>query len=631
MVTKIELRVHAGAPSSRRDDDRYRNLAEAYLGRIGRRVVSLDADDTTVTEATEAETLRRGPSVANEVLHDPTIDASISILRHRNETTFVEDTQLAYNALESQLQTSSLTIPEVTPAKRRLPADLRDDSPWPEDLEGHSPAALRSSPPPHRVLDAPVPSPVQERVAKKPRLQQNGFKAPAFKPFRPPLKRTTPSPRSTPGPRAPFNAAARTPSDREASQSSYLKTPVLVTPEERRRVETVRPGKPSLDSQSAVDHPQKEDEGTSRMPPAKGKLPDYRERTPRQQLHLPYVPFQESSQVGLAFVGQPRHDATTPEPHHHQSESKATVVSGAETTSELPTSYSLSDLTSEGSRARLRNLQRSTSDPGPLAGGSHGSEGQRASLRSCSQPPQVERAVAGGPRVNEMLPLEDSVAAKITAKQVPVTEAVPAAATERPSTLEQAPKRTITDPSTLKPIQPVPSHPAAPNSSRPAASAATSQAPPVAVSFDDLPSEIRPPEPAVSTDNFTTHITDSLRWLAESELADHYNPVSVSRDIRPLERGYWLIQTSAWSEKLQLDFWQFLVKMVGSGRAGWATWCHRESEDKSLGTVQVFCWGEVVKHIYLLLYVASQSKVRKIGMQWIDAGGEIVVQMRRPP
>jgi hypothetical protein len=46
--------------------------------------------------------------------------------------------------------------------------------------------------------------------------------------------------------------------------------------------------------------------------------------------------------------------------------------------------------------------------------------------------------------------------------------------------------------------------------------------------------------------------------------------------------------------------------------------------------VRVFCWGEVVRHVYLMLYVASKSKVRKLGLKWIDAEGEVVVQMRGP-
>jgi hypothetical protein len=44
--------------------------------------------------------------------------------------------------------------------------------------------------------------------------------------------------------------------------------------------------------------------------------------------------------------------------------------------------------------------------------------------------------------------------------------------------------------------------------------------------------------------------------------------------------------------------------------------------------VRVYCWGEVARHVYLMLYVASKSKVRKLGLKWIDADGEVVVQMR---
>ena len=140
-------------------------------------------------------------------------------------------------------------------------------------------------------------------------------------------------------------------------------------------------------------------------------------------------------------------------------------------------------------------------------------------------------------------------------------------------------------------------------------------------------------------DKYTTHVTDSLRFLAEdSEIKGHYQPSTVLRDIRPLERGYWLIDTSSWLSQIQVDFWSFLEKLVGNGSAGWGVWCTRgkseesvppcDPNETSLGTVKVFCWGEIVKHVYLLLYVASKSKVRKLGLRWIDAEGKTIVQMR---
>lgn len=84
---------------------------------------------------------------------------------------------------------------------------------------------------------------------------------------------------------------------------------------------------------------------------------------------------------------------------------------------------------------------------------------------------------------------------------------------------------------------------------------------------------------------------------------------------------------------------------------GWGVWCcrgeaeadaeaHQDDGDgysRKVGEgepgggedmVKVFCWGEVVKEIYLLLYVASKSRVRKAGLRWVDGRGEVVVRMR---
>ena len=65
--------------------------------------------------------------------------------------------------------------------------------------------------------------------------------------------------------------------------------------------------------------------------------------------------------------------------------------------------------------------------------------------------------------------------------------------------------------------------------------------------------------------------------------------------------------------------------MIGPGRVGWGVWCTREADTL---VVRVYCWGEVARHVYLMLYVASKSKVRKLGLNWVDADGEVVVQMR---
>lgn len=152
----------------------------------------------------------------------------------------------------------------------------------------------------------------------------------------------------------------------------------------------------------------------------------------------------------------------------------------------------------------------------------------------------------------------------------------------------------------------------------------------VETSLSDLPITIIAPEPAASTGKFTTHITERLLFLSdESELSGHFNPVFIKRQIQPLERGHWSFNPSIWTLCLQTKFWQFLERFICQGHAGWGVFCAREPfRDQGLGSVQVFCWGEIVKHIYLLLYVASNSQIRNLGLKWIDAEGHLIVEMR---
>jgi hypothetical protein len=52
-----------------------------------------------------------------------------------------------------------------------------------------------------------------------------------------------------------------------------------------------------------------------------------------------------------------------------------------------------------------------------------------------------------------------------------------------------------------------------------------------------------------------------------------------------------------------------------------------EGSEHELGTVKVFCWGEVVGHVWLLCYVASQARLKRVESQWVDADGEVVVRI----
>lgn len=173
-----------------------------------------------------------------------------------------------------------------------------------------------------------------------------------------------------------------------------------------------------------------------------------------------------------------------------------------------------------------------------------------------------------------------------------------------------------------------------------------------------LAMQINPPPPATSSDSFKTHVTSTLQsFPSDSKLAGRYRPVKVSRPLRISERGYWLIDTSSWAVATQIKFWTFLEASIKPGLCGWGIWCMRENnstghnddttardestehddttrynedvaeEQHELGVVKVFCWGEVVEHVWLLCYVASVCKLRNIESTWIDAEGKVVIRI----
>jgi hypothetical protein len=155
--------------------------------------------------------------------------------------------------------------------------------------------------------------------------------------------------------------------------------------------------------------------------------------------------------------------------------------------------------------------------------------------------------------------------------------------------------------------------------------------------FKFLPIQIHPPPPPTGSDSFVSHITPQLKsqfWDSE-ELQGKYKPFP-HRALRQSERGYWQFDTRAWSPKIQIKFWIFLQSNIGSGVSGWGIWCLRENEvtgdedgeaEHELGIVKVFCWGEVVGHVWLLCYVASQARLKRVESQWVDADGEVVVRI----
>lgn len=491
MVTRIDLLVHTTAPSSRNDDERFKTQAEAYTSFVAAgtssRVIShgstsrlpLSSPDD-VFEANVIDEMRqtsaKPDSEPSNIICDP--------------TTFLEETQLGYTALESQIFPTSSRTPRKT-FKRALPVEQQiheDKIPGTEGTEHHASRQDESSSS-HRIpsQSSYLMSPVLDRSSKKPRINE---------------------------------------ANRQYFQSSR-----------------------------------------SVLPPSE--------------------PAQYNGELVTASTGPaPTLGQTALESQQHS-------FPGDDITSELPTSYSLSDMSPESHRNRQNSIQRSTSDPGPTADGPVDSQ-------------SAEQRRSG---VSQELPLRHAIQEDETeANQSHARQTHPKSSNSETAVKDFAPVRnederikatpiiTTTDPST---------HP-------------------------DLPITIRAPAPQPSLQPFKTHITDSLKYLDETaSLAQSYKPIYVSRDPEQSERGSWTFDITPWPPQLRTEFFAFLAKMIEPGRVGWGVWCVREGSPLAL-VVRVFCWGEVVRHVYLMLYVASKSKVRKLGLRWVDAGGEVVVQMRGP-
>ncbi|PWY71824.1 hypothetical protein BO94DRAFT_539414 [Aspergillus sclerotioniger CBS 115572] len=181
-----------------------------------------------------------------------------------------------------------------------------------------------------------------------------------------------------------------------------------------------------------------------------------------------------------------------------------------------------------------------------------------------------------------------------------------------------------------------------------------------------LPMEIRPRLPPVSSGRFVSHITPTLAMLATRLMSPRaYNPIKQTRTLDNLERGYWYVRLSLetqtlderprpanpnpmiWETPLFTRFWTFLSEFIAKeGRAGWGVWCILEDAEPTASpssetvapppgdpghiksvTLKVYAWGEITSHVYLLLFLASERHIRKMGLQWRDSADEVVIQM----
>ena len=121
-------------------------------------------------------------------------------------------------------------------------------------------------------------------------------------------------------------------------------------------------------------------------------------------------------------------------------------------------------------------------------------------------------------------------------------------------------------------------------------------------------------------------ITQALTELARQlNIKKRFKPEQQTRDLDPLERGYWLVDCTSWDDSLKESCWGFLNKYITSGTAGWGVWCTR---DAAFSYIRLFCFGCVVGHMHLVLYLATQREIWYTRSSWVAGDGQTVIVMR---
>jgi hypothetical protein len=148
--------------------------------------------------------------------------------------------------------------------------------------------------------------------------------------------------------------------------------------------------------------------------------------------------------------------------------------------------------------------------------------------------------------------------------------------------------------------------------------------------FQGLPSEIFPPAPTITVQvprRLPSQITKFLETL-KIQNPNRYKPRRNRRSLDHDERGCWIVDNSTWPSAVQFEFWTSLADHVSSGRLGWGVTLHRDIlRPHELGLVHLFCWGEIVEHIWLALWLCSGGRISGSGSSWMDAEESVVIEV----
>lgn len=160
-------------------------------------------------------------------------------------------------------------------------------------------------------------------------------------------------------------------------------------------------------------------------------------------------------------------------------------------------------------------------------------------------------------------------------------------------------------------------------------SSATAQTPargiPTTNSLKDLEIATSTPRASIQNVDPSDMITPPLVHLAKTaDLEQRYRPESQTRELQALERGYWLLDCSSWETEAKQDFWEFMTAYLGQEGIGWGITCRRNANSTQ---VRLYCWGCIVGHMYLVLWLASKRRAKYAGMKWIAGNGGVVITM----
>lgn len=134
------------------------------------------------------------------------------------------------------------------------------------------------------------------------------------------------------------------------------------------------------------------------------------------------------------------------------------------------------------------------------------------------------------------------------------------------------------------------------------------------VSIEPMPSNYKlDPRPPVALASFVKKVG----------MAQRYKPKFQAREMRPYERGYWLLDLAGWDHGAKVETWGFLGNYIRrDNSAGWGT---RACRDEPWNWIRLYGWEHIAGELYILLYVASYQRTKLMELTWYDGAGEKLI------